>query len=87
MTQTYLDPQGMPRPDRRQHSHLRLIFEDFHRVVDPFVSSAGHWGSGDLSYLARRQIQESFPHLSHNEIDVLIQAVIRLKRNGSAGLA
>jgi hypothetical protein len=81
MTQTYIDPQGAPQPDRRNHSHLRVIFEDFQRTISPFLSSPGHWGSGNLSYLARRQIQESFPHLSNNEIDILIQAVTRLKNN------
>jgi hypothetical protein len=85
MTQTYIDPQGKPHPDRRSHSHLRVIFDDFQRIVAPFVSTTGNWGSGDLSYLARRQIQESFPNLSHNEINILIQAVARLKRNASVG--
>ena len=87
MTQTYLDPQGNPRPDRRQNSHLRPIFEDFQRVVEPFIKSSGNWGSSDLSYLASRQIQEAFPQLSHIEINVLIQAVIRLKRSGDLNVA
>jgi hypothetical protein len=78
MTQTYLDPQGTPQPDRRQHRHLREIFDGFRAIVEPFVRDNPAWGGGDLSYLARRQIQESYPQLDAHEINILIHAVSRV---------
>ncbi|MBK6743409.1 MAG: hypothetical protein IPG66_10695 [Hydrogenophilales bacterium] len=84
MTQTYIDPQGQPHVDRRQQRQLRDIFQDFRSTVEPFLRADTTWGGADLSYLARRQIQESHPDLSSIEINVLVQAVLRVMREDRA---
>ncbi len=77
MTQTYIDSHGVEHPDRRQHSHLRAHFDGIRAIIAPFVQSEGGWGKG-LSYLAMRQIQESYPALSAQEINILTSAVMRV---------
>jgi hypothetical protein len=78
MQQTYIDGAGKSQADRRQQPHLREIFEDFRARVTPFLSGYSGWGGGELSYLAMRQIQEAYPQLDAQEINVLIKAVIRV---------
>ncbi|GEM_PF-4000980 len=83
MNRTYIDKYGTPQPDRRQFAHLRDVFDGFKAVVAPFLGNASSWGIQDLSYLARRQIQESFPQLSAQETQVLLTAVSRVIRDES----
>jgi hypothetical protein len=86
MNPTYVDPQGQARLDRRQHRHLRDLFDGFRAIVTPFIHTDSNWG-GELSYLARRQIQESYPNLDAHEINVLIQAVVRVAREERSAAA
>lgn len=86
MSQTYTDHNGVTHTDRRQQRHLREVFDGFRAVVAPFVQNDASWGAGNLSYLARRQIQESFPQLDAQEINVLINAVSRVMREERAGV-
>jgi hypothetical protein len=78
MSATYVDKNGQVHPDRRQQRHLRDFFEGVRGIMEPFHGAAASWGNQDLSYLARRQIQESYPQLSLQEINVLINAVNRV---------
>lgn len=80
MMSTYLDAHGAPHPDRREHSHLRGIFEEFRATVEPFLSRQSSWGGANLSYLAHREIQERYPQMDAHEINILIQAVVRVVR-------
>jgi hypothetical protein len=56
------------------------MFAGFRSIVEPFITGTTAWGSQDLSYLARRQIQESYPNLDSHQINVLFQAVLRVIR-------
>jgi hypothetical protein len=80
----YIDAHGNRQPDRRQQRHLRDLFDGFRAIVEPFIRAGGSWGQSELSYLARRQIQESYPHLSSQDIHVLTQAVVRVLRDEAA---
>ena len=79
MSETFTDQQGTPKPERRQHKHLRAIFDNFRAIAEPFIrTDSVAWGATDLSYFARRQIQEAYPNLSSQEINVLLVAVARV---------
>lgn len=78
MSATYVDKNGQVQPDRRQQRHLREFFDGVKAIMEPFGQASASWGGQDLSYLARRQIQEAYPQLSTHEINILLQAVTRV---------
>lgn len=41
---SYLDEHGQPRPERRQKTGLRAVFDDAYRMVEPFFDPATGWG-------------------------------------------
>jgi hypothetical protein len=80
MTQTYLDKDGVARQDRRQHHHLRTQFDGIRALLEPFMQSSNGWGDAELSYLAKRRVQEAFPELDALEVHTLMNAVLRVMR-------
>ncbi len=80
MTQTYLDEDGVAHHDRRRHHNLRAQFEGIRTLLTPFLQSASGWGDAELSYLAKRRIQEAYPELDALEVHTLMNAVMRVMR-------
>lgn len=80
MTQTYLDEDGVAHQDRRRHHHLRAQFEGIRALLAPFLQSKNGWGDAELSYLAKRRIQEAYPELDALEVHTLMNAVMRVMR-------
>jgi hypothetical protein len=80
MSQTYVDKNGVEHPDRRHQSHLRTHFDGIRAILQPFMQVGSSWGDAELSYLAKRQVQESYPQLDAMEVHILINAVMRVMR-------
>lgn len=75
---SYLDEHGQPRPERRQKTGLRAVFDDAYRMVEPFFDPATGWGGNSLEHLAFRVLRENFPQLAVDEVRVVIAAAHRV---------
>ena len=64
--------------DRRQHHHVREIFEDACQLIAPFFATENRWGNATLDHLAYRVIREHYPELAFGEVHVLVVAAKRL---------
>jgi hypothetical protein len=63
-----------PQGERRQNLQVRQIFEEAYALIEPFFD----WGGQPLEYLAFQRLCENFPHLSHEDIHVIVTAAHRV---------
>ncbi|MBK7900658.1 MAG: hypothetical protein KA603_01460 [Azonexus sp.] len=77
-TESYVDPSGKERPDRRRRPELRELFESAYRLVEPFFDPATGWGGRSLDHLAFRLLRENFPALSAEDVRVVVAAAHRV---------
>ncbi len=75
--QTYLDPDGKRRPDRRRHHKLRDIYDDARSKVERFFHMRHEWAGSSIDYLALRLVHETYPDLDSHEVRTLVAAIER----------
>jgi len=74
---TYLDSQGIKRPDRRSNTRLRSIYDEARGHIDRFYHNGHEWAGSSMDYLALRVVHEHFPELTPQEIRSLVGAIER----------
>jgi hypothetical protein len=75
--QTYIDPTGQERPDRRQNPRLRTIYSEVRDKLDHFFHCKKEWAGSSIDYLALRLVHEAYPDLSSDEVRILVAAIER----------
>ena len=83
---TFIDADGVERPDRRANLALRAKFEQAYDIVEPFFATENQWNGHSLDHMAYRVLREQMPALSQAEVHVIVVAAARVfhKRSGSA---
>jgi len=69
--------------ERRVNLHLREVFVEAYDVVEPFFDPKNTWGGQAHEHLAFRALHERFPHLSGDEVLVIVLAAKRVFGSGS----
>ena len=75
--QTYIDPSGQERPERRQNERLRTIYGEVREKLDHFFHSKKEWAGSSIDYLALRMVHEAYPDLTSDEVRTLVAAIER----------
>lgn len=75
---TFIDKDGVERPDRRANHELRDKFEQACRIVAPFFSADNQWSGHSLDHMAYRVLREQMPTLSQAEVHVIVVAAARV---------
>lgn len=78
-------PPAGPADDRRQYHQAREAFEYAYSMLEPFFHPETGWQGRSLHHVSLSMVGENFPHLAHDEVDALLEAVRRvfLERNGA----
>lgn len=76
----YTDASGSPRPDRRKKGHLRSVFEEVIRLVEPFYQHAGGLNGQCPSFWVTRTIRDAYPDISNEDAHLLANAAARYYR-------
>ena len=84
---SYIDPNGVARPERREHADLREIFDDVVRLVEPFFRQGVGLNGSPTEYWAARAIREAYPALTQHDVQVLLSAALRYGRERGGGVA
>jgi hypothetical protein len=74
---TFVDHQGVFHNERRRNYQLRAIFDVASTRIAHLVDAEEEWRDPPLEYLAQRLIHESYPHLSADEVRILVGAIER----------
>lgn len=76
--------------DERRHYHqAREAFEYAYSMLEPFLSPEAGWQGRSLYHVSFNVVSDNFPHLGHEEIQALLEAVQRVfvERTGLPGNA
>ena len=63
--------------DRRTRHDLRAIYNDARIRIDHFFHDSHQWAGTAIDYLALRIIHEAYPHLSTQDVRILVAAIER----------
>lgn len=74
---SYTDAHGLSYPERRQHPHLRAVFDDAKERVERFFHATESWVGSSIEHLALRLVHEAYPDLSSQEVRILVAAIER----------
>lgn len=74
---SYTDAHGLTYPERRQHQHLRAVFDDAKQRVERFFHATESWVGSSIEHLALRLVHEAYPDLSSQEVRILVAAIER----------
>lgn len=72
----------IPQAERRTRPEIRAAFEQMFELLVPFFDPDNTWNRQPQLHLAYRQLRENYPHMSQDEINVAIDAALRLYRAG-----
>lgn len=72
----------IPQAERRTHPEIRAAFEQIFELLVPFFDPDNTWNRQPQLHLAYRQLRENYPRMSQDEINVAIDAALRLYRAG-----
>lgn len=76
--------------DERRHYHqAREAFEYAYSMLEPFLSPETGWQGRSLYHVSFNVVSDNFPHLGHEEVQALLEAVQRVfvERTGLPGNA
>lgn len=71
--------------ERRVQLELRSIFDHACQVTAPFYNSSDGWGHS-LRLYAHRALREAYPHLSAQDLSILLAVVERVHRSKLSGI-
>lgn len=71
--------------ERRVRLELRSIFDHACEVTAPFYNAPDSWGHS-LKLYAQRALREAYPHLSAQDLSILLAVVERVHRNRPPGV-
>lgn len=77
---------GAENPEnRRQHHHLREIFEEAYKIALPFIDPKQGWSGQAMTRHAYPALQEAFPAMAMQDLAILVPALERVfkERNKS----
>ena len=83
-----MDPDAEARPagERRQHPHLRAIYNEARNHIDHLFHNRHDWAGSPIDYLAQRAVHEAYPHLRSEDVRLLVNAIEQLHKSLAAGL-
>jgi hypothetical protein len=65
--------------DERRHYHqAREAFEYAYSMLEPFLHPETGWQGRSLYHVSFNVVSDNFPHLAHEEIQALLDAVQRV---------
>ena len=76
---------GTNRPERRNHPHLRRIFDGAALRIHHFFHGQDDWAGSSQDFLALRIVHDAYPELSTGDVRILVNAIGR--RSQPPGLA
>lgn len=76
---TYIDAQGQPQPDRRKYHRVREILDSAWELIAPMLASQES-AAGLSGFAVAVKLRSHFPELSEAELNTLVSAAMRLKR-------
>jgi hypothetical protein len=79
----HVSAQQTPQ-ERRRNPDLRENFDTARTLLKPLLGNPDHH-NGAAFYLAMNKLQTSFPHMSGNEIEALVAAVVRSVQTRATG--
>lgn len=74
---SFINDRGAYHNERRQHHHLRAIYDDARVRIDHFFHSSPEWANSPMDYLAHRVVHEAYPSLTPQDVRVLVSAIER----------
>jgi len=83
----YLDPTGIPQPERRKQVNLRDIFDAVVRLVEPYYQHGTGLNGHSTDFWAAKAIREAYGDLSSQEVQILTSAAARYCREHGVGVA
>lgn len=76
----FVDQQGVFHNERRRNYQLRAVFDVASTRIAHLFDSDEERRDMPLEYLAQRLIHESYPHLSADEVRILVGAIERKRK-------
>jgi hypothetical protein len=70
-----IEPDGT---ERRENPEVRTIFVEAYDLLEPFFDPANEWAGHTHEHLAYRALHEAFPHLSAQQVQILVEAARRV---------
>lgn len=74
---TFIDPHGEARPDRRRNTKLRGVFHEATQTLHTLFHEHDDWAGSSEDFLALRLVHERYPELSAEEVRSLVTAIGR----------
>lgn len=71
-------PAAAGADERRHYHRAREAFEFAYSMLEPFLHPDAGWHGRSLYHLSFNVVCENFPHLPHDEIHALLDAVQRV---------
>lgn len=69
--------------NRRQHPHIRNIFEEAYEIALPFIDPKQGWGGQAMTRHAYPALMEAFPALTMQDLAILVPALERVFKERS----
>ncbi len=63
--------------ERREHYHLRTLYNDARTRIAHFFENHADWAGSPIDYLACRLLHETYPELTSHEVVTLVGAIER----------
>ena len=70
--------EGAVYDERRRYHSAREAFEYAYSILEPFLHPEAGWQGRSLQHLSFGLVCENFPHLAHEEVHALLDAVSRV---------
>jgi len=72
--------------ERRRYHQAREVFEYAFAMLEPMLNPDAGWQGRSLHHVSFNLVSENFPHLGHDEVHALLDAVKRVfGERGSSG--
>lgn len=68
--------------ERRKDPEIRALFVEAYDILEPFFDPANNWAGRGHEHLAYRALHERFPHLSGDQVFIIVDAARRVFGNG-----
>ena len=68
--------------EQRTQVHIRKIFVEAYDIIEPFFDPRNAWGGQTHEHLAFRALHERFPHLTGEEVLIIVLAAKRVFGSG-----
>lgn len=77
METKFTDASGIVIPERREHPHLRAIYDEAAEQLQHLFKSRDDWAGSSIDYAALRLVHERYGELSSDEVRILVGAIGR----------